>query len=777
MADPLSKEDRKLFNEALQRQFSREQKAEEERAKSTGTSVRTPQQRTADTLAELDRQRAERIATGTATDADFFKASETLTSQERLKAQEQGQVTESIRRSIQERGVTQDRVERLLMAEVAERQARLQSNFQIERPSQERISDIAKEIIEENKSVPIIKDEEEVRPNIITGEIRSEPAPSFSDRPLSFLGELGGKFRRQSIIAENQGQKFRAGAFALGESFFDLSQGGVDLAVFGARSFLDPTLATKTGGQLILNTPTLLETAGASLGSNLLTRPVATGTNIIAEILAPTAIIKGQRTVSNVLTRNLDDVIGSRLNTALSTPKSSFVIVADSKKSGITNLPEIKQLDLFGNPVQQKSVFRSGDFIPAGVDPITNRIRFLAPDSPELKKIVTTPFDRSQTRLTNPNIDVSDPVIVIDKFSGKTRSVEANVLVDFLSEQQGRFKVLGRPTTPSISFVKESKPVQKTLVEESDPSTFLFSLPFPIFIPSRTRGVGFIDDVPLTNVNIVSSPSKIADALEFVPLKATSERLDLNTKRLNFLGSSVINLNDNLLNNKVLTLEKSLSSSAMVSSQSISKTLSSTLSINESAVKNLLNTTTVSRSPLQINNAITNNRPIRVKRISPPIPILPLSFDKEEVKKDDEFELFVVDVRKKGKFIELDKTYKEVTEAFKKGAQEVSNTARATFRVRRIGRKEVDEDIEEFGRKFASQKEEFRLSKDTKRRGEIIERRQFRISTQGEIDELRQSRTNKNVNLINLNNNKFNKAFNLIQSGIPLRKVRNGGFL
>lgn len=495
--------------------------------------------------------------------------------------------------------------------------------------SSERIQDSQKvEVLRSQVREDIIKAnrQDNIRsasdPNFLTKvrfqRAKAESQGTFSGNVVSgglAFVEVGGE-----IV---EGVKSVGGAVGRDVQNFEVSSKRVDAPIRGLRF---PIVRPKQGASF--ETAQIPKGVGQGLrefGPSLERDPLKGGAVIVSEVATsfiPISLIK-RADKSVGVPSGVQAVSPDRLGSGF-TPivSSSDFLIVKTKKEIFVGSSGVSQLDLSGRPASTSFNFRAGDFIPVGVDPVTNKIKWLAPDSPELKRSVTSPFGSGQTKLTSPSIGVSDPVIIRDIVSNKVSTVEASSLVDLFSDAGGRFKVVGRPTSSDGGFRISSSGnvVQKSLADDKGSFLFSFPIPVPLSVFKRSPSSLF-DDVPLSSAefrgfsSVDASPS--LSTLDFSPSPTVSassvSSRSGSSFRLTGLTSTSVSLN---LDSQVVSPSAfdsggftssflrsgsdSLSGTKSVSTQNLSTVNAPLLSsfVNLSgftAVSNIINSSSVSR--------------------------------------------------------------------------------------------------------------------------------------------------------------------------------------
>ena len=244
-----------------------------------------------------------------------------------------------------------------------------------------------------------------------------------------------------------------------------------------------------------------------------------------------------------------------------------FTVKTPGSTSVVTPGAGTGQLDLFGRSARSTpSTFKPGDFVPVGEDPFRpGRLRFVSPDSPELRSTVYTafspgvrnvdaklrdvfsgvldafgqPVDKpfvAVPRLTSirdvfgkskpsdftivgsgvrqtdlMSFGFREPIIVRDTLTGRTFTRDSRVLVDFLSEQPGRFQVVRKPASTTERYAFDLGTRQTRLVD--DKSNFLFASVVPVPPSFRDAfGKGTLFDVSKTfkpGKTVTTTPSTV----------------------------------------------------------------------------------------------------------------------------------------------------------------------------------------------------------------------------------------------------------------------------
>jgi hypothetical protein len=407
----------------------------------------------------------------------------------------------------------------------------------------------------------LFAERESERSPVIGGEIQPDTNRSFATTISS---------ERARLEQKGVGGKFLSGGLAVVELGVDVGRGAGSLIKTGTVGAIDrfeikqgplgpfPSIVPKQYED-VPKLPTFrqLETSADKIGPGLLRDPIKGGVTIVAEIatgVIPISGFKGGRLIKYDIPGNAPGSPQTQIpSTGQPFKIGEEVGTAVFTREGRTASVNVGggQLNLGGNIAKSPpSVFKPGDFIPIQ-DSVTGRLKFVPPNSPELKTTVTAPISpgmRSpdsklrdiysgpldafgqpknvptsaegvsvisnrniQSQLPNPGVGFKDPVIMRDTYTGATKKVEANLVVDFLSDSNmdfpGRFKVEGRPTNfgPVMKF-GDTASTQKPLVDSK--GNTLFAMPIPIVTPNMLKQPG-LSSVTKTQFNVPEASSGI----------------------------------------------------------------------------------------------------------------------------------------------------------------------------------------------------------------------------------------------------------------------------
>lgn len=501
------------------------------------------------------------------------------------------------------------------------------------------------------------------------------------------------------------------------------------------------------------NIPEALEKGAASRGDLLRDDPakgiIVTGLDVAT--FAAFTIVRGQKIISaakkpSPLTSNVPTT-GKPFSPV---DKKTIVALKSDKDIDIRSVPGDTQLNLKGDvAATPETPFRSSDFVPVK-DSVTRRLTFKRPDSKDLRSTAQDP--RIQQKPLQ-DFGFSDPVILKDTQTNRFIQRDARVLEDFLSEQPGRFEVVGRPPsvfTSNVPTTSQSQVIQRQLADDS--GGFLFAFPIPV---SQFRSpINSLSGTNRVELRFRSTPEVSGPSP--APLASKAQTASTGLRPVTALPSdSVSPLEPVLISNIDKETESlvqdpiSISKDAQIQESAviqrsatetvqtpISRTRTITRGATRTAQRSVTGTSTVqTSSTVQIPRAVS--RPVRpalkpptTRKPKRPLRVLPVRLKKAR----DDFVKRVFTVFTKptqdSAFKATSISGTDLKDVVGKASLKVGTTAKASFIVKDDEGKVVDPQsllgFTPFGR--------FRAAKSIP--GAVVEKSKFRIDSPGELQEI-----------------------------------------
>lgn len=464
-------------------------------------------------------------------------------------------------------------------------------------------------------------------------------------------------------------------------------------------------------------------------------------------------------------------VLGDDIQNLLSTtsPRGFTRLTPTELRSlGVTSRDA--QLTLTGLPADTRrstSAFRPSESIPAGVDPITGRLRFVSPDSVEGRRLIQAQDPRvTQTGLRE--FGVRDPIYILDSSTGQVVVRDARVLRDFLDGRGDRFQVLGRSPTPTPVIRRRDLTRQQTLEQSLGltPSTTGDSLAFatllPISIPRRRnffsetirdRSLFRMDRSPLSDarrsiaapisgVGGFRIPSFGVGGLGFGVQGFTGLEDSLTS------GLGVVDLRSVDASGSLLDATGSLDivgGTGLVDSVSITRasttpvSATATRSVSRAATRSALSTHNLSIASLSspVSRVGVSAELSRVSRPARPRRVGGVPVSRVETRDRDDGGVFRVFTRRRGRKV-LVGSSDDLDEAFGLGVGKVQSTLRASFKIE-TDSPGLQAAVSRRKRELAGTPS-FRFGKTLP--GWLVEPRSQRLASGDEVSSIQSKRTN-----------------------------------